>query len=251
VVIRTQLLNMDAMASGSPRVSPLHRLSGIEDGARVTQLFEFTLPAPSVRQIEGRTMVVAGQRAFEPQPLWTTLSDGGVAVVHGTGYSIRIIDNDGRAQRVIERDLAPRRVTPEDRERELERRAQLMQSGNAVRITAGAGGSSFAIGAAPRPGAGAPGLAELARTVEFADVIPVIGQVRGDPFGRLWVQRAPARVGDDGAIDLITGTDRYVGTLPPQPLPGAISATGRAAYIVTDDLGVQRVVVRQLPREWL
>jgi hypothetical protein len=46
-------------------------------------------------------------------------------------------------------------------------------------------------------------------------------------------------------------TTNTAGTIACYRLPRAISASGRAAYVQTDDSGVERVVVHQLPRSWL
>jgi hypothetical protein len=84
----------------------------------------------------------------------------------------------------------------------------------------------------------------------FAEFISVLTGMITDAQGWIWVQRRHTDSTERGPIDLITATGRYVGTLPPQRLPVAVSATGRAAYIVTDDLGVEHVEVRQLPATW-
>ena len=43
---------------------------------------------------------------------------------------------------------------------------------------------------------------------------------------------------------------RFEPALPPQRMPVAVSASGRAAYFITDELGVEHVEVRQLPFTW-
>jgi hypothetical protein len=49
----------------------------------------------------------------------------------------------------------------------------------------------------------------------------------------------------------VDANGRYIGTLPAQPLPNAVSASGLAAWVTTDDeLGVERVTVRRLPAGW-
>jgi hypothetical protein len=70
------------------------------------------------------------------------------------------------------------------------------------------------------------------------------------PSGKLWVERTPPTIGDAGPIDILTPDGRYLGTMRGLQLPAAVSATGRAAYLVRDENEVERVVVRQLPAGW-
>ncbi|MGH7464983.1 MAG: hypothetical protein ACREK1_07395, partial [Longimicrobiales bacterium] len=79
----------------------------------------------------------------------------------------------------------------------------------------------------------------------------VVTSIRTDPQSRIWVQRRGADGKAAGPIDLMMPDGRYIGTLPPQELPGAVSASSLAAWVVTDaELGVERVVVRRLPASW-
>jgi hypothetical protein len=244
-LLRTQNIGPGALTTGQPPKSPIIRLAPLGDGARVTKLFEFELPAPVVRQSEGRTMVAMGTRAFEPLPFWATLPGGALAVTHDAGYAVRVLDRAGRVQRIVERPIRPRRVTREDREREIERRRRVATSGGGVAVQVGPGGTTFS---GARGGMAAAGVEQMLSNIEFADVVPVISGMTADPSGRIWIQRT-ARIGDPGAIDLVAADGRYIGTLPAQPLPNAFSTSGLAAYIHTDELGVQRVIVRRLP-EW-
>jgi hypothetical protein len=67
---------------------------------------------------------------------------------------------------------------------------------------------------------------------------------------RAWLQRRQNDGSDRGPIDLLTASGHYIGTLPPQRMPVAVSASGRAVYFITDELGVEHVEVRQLPAAW-
>jgi hypothetical protein len=57
--------------------------------------------------------------------------------------------------------------------------------------------------------------------------------------------RSGSVVTENGPIDVISPDLRYLGTLPPQELPDAFGPGGRAAYVVEDEVGVSRVVVRE------
>lgn len=89
---------------------------------------------------------------------------------------------------------------------------------------------------------------EQVRDMEFAETIPAIQNLRVDGAGRIWVERTGEEWGEPGPIDVIAPDGRYLGTVSGQKLPAAFSASGRAAYVEKDDVGVERVVVRQLPR---
>jgi hypothetical protein len=78
----------------------------------------------------------------------------------------------------------------------------------------------------------------------FAERMAVISGLRGDPAGGIWVQRRLPNGLVEGPIDLFDAFGTYIGTLPPQQMPEALSASGLAAYIVHDTLGVERVAVR-------
>jgi hypothetical protein len=247
IVMRTLDINPEALArSGGVMASPIRRFAPVGEGMRAQTIFEIPQPAPAVSQQGGRTMVVMAPPLFSPQPFWALLPNGGLAVAHEATYTIRITDARGNVQRIIERPIQPRRVTREDRERGIEqRRAQASSSGNTMTVRMGPGGTSFGGGEAPPRS-----IDELIRNTEFADVIPVISRFTADRTGRMWVARAGRRVGEAGPIDLLAADGRYIGTVANGAVPDAVSSSGLAAYIVTDDLGVARVAVRRLPTNW-
>ncbi|MXW17180.1 MAG: hypothetical protein F4123_04005 [Gemmatimonadetes bacterium] len=56
---------------------------------------------------------------------------------------------------------------------------------------------------------------------------------------------------DNGPIDVLTMDGRYVGTYPAgvAVMPAAFGPEGLVAFIETDELGVDAVVVKRLPPE--
>lgn len=211
-------------------------------GARATRLFQYaeeavqTADAPT--RGEGR-IVASGPPVFAPGMQWGVLPDGGVAVAHSAGYSVRVVAPNGAAARVIERAIAPRRVTNRDRERARERQRAALSSGRGVTIISTSGGSL------PREL-----IEEQLAGMRFASVVPVVQGITAAASGTLWIERAGPDTGAPGPIDLITAAGRYVGTLTGQRRPDAISPTGRAAYVETDAAGRSVVVVRVLPPGW-
>jgi hypothetical protein len=188
--------------------------------------------------------------AFEPSLLWTPAPDGGIAALNAVPYRITMINAQGRASRTLERAIEPRKATRADRKRFLE---------NQQKGISGGGGGVAMIAFAGRAASGAAGGHVGATTtnirassvdikeedVTWNDVIPVISALGTDAFGRLWVQRTGPELAD-GPIDLIDASAAYLGTLPRQQFPRAFGPGGRLAYVVKDDLNVQRVVVKQL-----
>jgi hypothetical protein len=82
--------------------------------------------------------------------------------------------------------------------------------------------------------------------LEFAPTVPVITGIRADAEGRLWVQREGGPGEEGGPIDLIGPDGQYLGTIRGATLPDAFAAGGLAAWIRSDDLGVQRVAVSRV-----
>jgi hypothetical protein len=163
---------------------------------------------------------------------------------------VQVHDGAGRHVRTITRPFTPRRVTKRDRDAYEERSRNQQATGTSIAMTvrsdgAGGGGASVAF-------SGGGGTVALPANFErpFADVMSVITNVRTDPAGRVWIQRRHDDGRDAGPIDLVSAEGRYVGTLPAQPLPAAVSTSGLAAWVVRDDMGIERVSVRQLPQSW-
>jgi hypothetical protein len=228
----------------------------LQERATLTQLYRMPIPRAQQQDLPGgsgterRRVAIRMDPVFGPGQLFTTLPDGSIAVQHESPFSVKVLDANGRALRTITREYPVQRVTQKDKEAWEERR----NSGEgppartiSVAMTGG-GASSVSIGGASNRPAEAMRI-EL-DDVPFADVMAVVTGMRSDPQGRLWIQRRHQNGTNQGPIDLVTAEGRYIGTLAPQALPDAVSASGLAAWIVRDDLGVERVSVRRLPASW-
>lgn len=181
--------------------------------------------------------------SFAPPLAWDLLPGGGLVVAHTPGYTLKVVGANGRIARYIQKPQRVRKVTERDRERERDQMREQMRTGEGLRIISigpGVGGG--------RQTPSREAIEEEVSRMEFNDVIPAIQDLRTDAAGRIWVHRTGAIWGEPGPIDIVTADGRYLGTLTGQRLPDAFSASGRVAYIQTDDEGVERVVVRQLPR---
>lgn len=258
---------MPSMGGGAlPTVAPLF-VQPLRAGADAIRLFETPLPPPvETGAVAGgagnRMMSVRMDPVFGPRTTFGVLPDGSLAVSYEAEYRVHVLDRNGNAARVLTRAGEPRRVTKRDQEEwDERRRSGDGPTGTAVTITStttggGGGGTAVSVGGAGARGGGGPGgggPAPMRMTLEntpFAEFMSIVTRVNADVHGRLWIQRRNSDAREQGPIDLVTGEGRYIGTLPAQPMPDAVSASNRAAWIERDELGVERVAVRQLPAGW-
>lgn len=193
-----------------------------------------TVSTPRSRAAQGGVRVHAPP-IFSPPFHFAVLPAGGVAVVDGAAYAVRILDPAGSPVRLLQRPISPRRVTARDRQYEMERRTRELSEGGGLRLV---GPQSGALPAPVRRT-----LAEQLRDAEFARVMPVIRRISVDAAGTLWIERTGPALDRPGPVDLIDPQGRYLGTLAGWQVPAAFSPRGRAAYVRRDELGVERVVV--------
>jgi len=90
-----------------------------------------------------------------------------------------------------------------------------------------------------------------AAAMEFYHEIPVVRALKTSWEGNIWIQRRSAMLVGDGSIDILTPDGRYLGTYPPSAtaMPSAFGPDGLMAFVETNELDVQTVVVRRLPPE--
>ena len=160
---------------------------------------------------------------YAPEAFLALTAEGLPVLSNEAEYRLRFFDRSGRPVKTVTRSIPPAPVTREIREAYLSRAAR------------------------ERRAAGVP--PEFPYEMPFADVIAVVNAMRSDPSGRIWVQRRQ-NDGLPGRIDLIASGGSYVGTLRDQQLPDGFSRSGLLAYVLTDELGVERVVVRRQPSTW-
>ncbi|MEX0893026.1 MAG: 6-bladed beta-propeller [Gemmatimonadota bacterium] len=226
--------------------------------AQLTVLHEHNDPPPQVETSSAggqRVMmrVGPGRDMFAPAFSWGVLPDGRVATLNGAAYAIRINDAHGAHVATLQRPLEPRPVTER-----IQRQAQTVERARFERGDAGAGGVSVTVQNGVTSFGSGGGAAELTpqqldervAALTFAAVVPAARRMITDPQGRIWVERYAADFTEPGPVDLLTADGRYLGTLRDTPLPAAVSASGLAAWLERDELGVERVVVRRLPGGW-
>lgn len=245
-------LNPTAGRIGAPQNRVLARVSLAGAGAaqNLVDVPDNSISESKVEQSGGGQRVsfrMMGPPEFAPITRWGVLPGGGVALTHTQLYTVKVLDARGRVVRLLQRPVPVRRPTERDRERARQAVRERMRSGRGmIMITRGGPGGG---GGAPPP-ISREQIEQRVRELRFADTVRTIQGMIVTPSGKLWVERTPPVIGDPGPIDLLTPDGRYLGTLRGTPLPAAVSATGRAAYLERDTDDVERVVVRQLPPGW-
>jgi hypothetical protein len=178
------------------------------------------------------------------------LPDGRVALVDSTTYEVKLIEVERGVVQRLRRPIAPRSVTRRDQEderaRQLEEVAQRAASGGGATIysTGGEGGGSRRISSS----AITTLLEDRIQSMEFGEEIPVVSGLAADWAGRIWLERAGARVGEEGPIDVLSGEGAYLGSLAPGQfrIPSAFGPGDLAAWVEKDEMDVPRVVVKRL-----
>jgi hypothetical protein len=85
---------------------------------------------------------------------------------------------------------------------------------------------------------------ELVDGLGFAEIVPIILNVRLAHDGTLWVERRADGGAAGSRIDLFDPTGAYLGTLPPDtPFPVLLMPGGRMAVIEKDEFDVARLVI--------
>lgn len=186
---------------------------------------------------------------FSPLTLWGVLPDGGTALSHTSLYTIKVQDANGRTVRFLQRPMGVRRPTDADKARARERAREAIRSGRGMQV--------IRMGGSGGPAAGMPSESRLreemerrVNEMEFADTVRALQGMVVAPSGKLYIERTARNIGDPGPIDVVTPQGQYLGTITGTKLPNAISASGRAVIVERDDMGVERVVVVQLPPTW-
>lgn len=177
---------------------------------------------------------------FGPAILPAGLPDGSVAFSDSSAYAIKIARPGAGVWRILTRPLRPIPVTNRVIEDEKERRLEELEE-------RGDRGGIVINGVRQ-----APNLERLRRRIEeleFFDEVSIVRDLKTGWSGEIWVQRhGPEPGDDDGPIDVLTMDGEYLGTYPAGAIqmPAAFGPDGLVAFIETDELDVETVVVRRL-----
>ncbi|MYA12061.1 MAG: hypothetical protein F4087_10570 [Gemmatimonadetes bacterium] len=163
-----------------------------------------------------------------PSLNWRVLPDGRVAFSDSTTWTVKIAEAGAGVVRTIKRPFQPRPLTSRmiraDRDHRLRR---LEERGPADRVE------------------------RMRPVIENKDYYHELSVIRGLEAtwdGHIWVLRWGAEPWSDGPIDVVTQDGRYLGSYPAgmTALPAAFGPDGLAAFIETNELGVQNVVVGRM-----
>lgn len=174
---------------------------------------------------------------FAPRLSAGVLPDGGVAFVDSSAYAIKIAGRRGVVSRVLTRPYRAVPVTEDMRAAHIERELEDLQA------------------MADRGDETQKAMAEFLRaqleSTEFYHEIPVVRSLQTSPAGTIWVRRSGGQPGSNGPIDLIAVDGRYLGSFAPEAthMPSAFGPDGLVAFVERNDLDVQTVIVKRLPRE--
>lgn len=248
--VGAQLLSGNFGTSGArttPHTSrPVERLMLTGDVATKDTVAEGWLPSGGNQT----SMPVNGQTNYRvppplplgPRILPGVLPDGSVAFSDSSAYAIKIARPGAGVWRVLTRSLQPTPVTDRVIEAEKERRFKELAEGS------GRGGVVInGVRVAPNLDRARERIEEL----EFFEEVSIVRGLKTDWTGGIWVQRHGEEPSDDdGPIDVVTMDGEYVGTYPAGAIemPDAFGPDGLVAFIETDELDVQTVVVRRLVR---
>jgi len=248
--VGAQLLSGNLGTSGArttPHTSrPVERLLLTGDVAVKDTIAEGWLPSGGNQTslpVNGQTNYrVPSPLPFGPRILAGVLPEGSVAFSDSSAYAIKIARPGAGAWRILRRPLQPIPVTDGVIKAEKERRLRDLEENS------GRGGIVInGVRRAPNLDRARARIDEL----EFFEEVSIVRGLKTDWTGGIWVQRHGEEPSDDdGPIDVLTMDGEYIGTYPAGmiEMPDAFGPDGLVAFIETDELDVQTVVVRRLVR---
>ena len=168
-------------------------------------------------------------RAFRPEFHWGVLPDGSVAFADSSTYTVKIAAIGSGVVRVLRRPIRPELVTNRIMRAERRRRLDELQA-NA------------------EPGEDLRDARERIEDLQFHPVVPVIRGLATTWDGHIWVVRRGEEHLSDGPIDVLSADGRYLGSYPAgaTAIPDAFGPGGLVAFIETDELDVETVVVKRV-----
>ena len=171
--------------------------------------------------------------AFKPRLAAGVLPNGAVVYTDSSAYAIKVAIPGGPVTRILTRPFKPSPVTDPVKAAEIERRLEGLGDG----------------GGDPLREAMIEWERNQIEEMELFPEIPVVLSLKTSWEGTIWVRHRGAEGTEGTRIDLISSNGRYIGTFAPgsTEMPTALGPNGLVAFVETDDMDVQYVVVKRLP----
>lgn len=245
-----------------PTSRSIERIHLAGDEVETDTIAEGWLP-PSRAPEDGGTEVPVGRGAsfsFGVQPrqvtmspglYWGVLPDGTVAFSDSSSYAIKIAEPGTGVSRILARPIRPEPMTDRLIRAEKDRRLKGLEDTPDEGL--GWQGQLIVNGQVigPDPKEERKAARERIEGLQFLSEVPVIRGLAVTWDGEIWVRRRGEGLKSDGPIDVLTPDGRYLGSYRTglTEIPDAFGPDGLAAFVETDELGVETVVVKRLPRE--
>ena len=214
---------------------PVVRLELNGDTVRTDTLAQAWMPGAEQRRFRAPNGTYRDKR-LTPPLLVGALPGGGVAYSDSSAYRIKVTDPDGRLERILARPIFPKPLTDRILEAARQRERGLFES-ELRRVAESLDLSDNAIAF----------MREREESFEYYHELSVIRDLQTSPDRSIWIKRSGADPAAEGPIDILTPDGRYLGGYPAgTPMPDAFGSDGLLAFIETDALGVQTVVVRRV-----
>lgn len=187
----------------------------------------------------------APPHAFGAPLLADVLSDGRVALVDSTGYSVKLVSPRGSVTDVLARPIASMPVTAEMTRLARERTSEAYRRPSAVFVQSP---DETPISREFIDALVQHGVDEDLESMTFGDEVPVIADLGVDSDDRIWIVRTASDGVSDGPTDVLTAEGEYLGTVPADAwsMPLAFGPNGLMAYVETDEHDVPLVRVMRL-----
>ena len=192
---------------------------------------------------------LSGPPEFSPDLHWDVLPDATVAFSDSSTYAVGIAAAGTGVVRILTRPFPPEPVT--DRFARAERDRRLKELADTPDEDLGGprivlNGEVMALDAEEVR----KSRREDIENLQFFTEIPVIRDLGASWSGLIWVQRRGGEPDSDGPIDVLDMAGRYVGSYRADAtrIPDAFGPDGLVAFIEEDELEVETVVVKRVPR---
>ena len=203
--------------------------------------------AQSAAAISGVSLGLPRRFEWSPGLHWGVLPDGTVAFSDSTTYAIKIGEPSTGVSRILTRPFAPEPMTDGLIRAEKARRLADLE---AVPDEELGGGSTVINGEVVRrdPEVQRRQRRQRIENLQFFYEVPVLRGLGVGWNGTIWVQRRGDLPTSDGPVDLLATDGTYWGSYRTgtTAIPDAFGPNGLAAFIETNELGLQTVVVRRL-----